>query len=76
MVGAPFVFVSFVAMVFLNAIVRFVPLNIFACFVTFLLFLHVYAIMHYVCALPLHHALAPCMVHAIGMHVMHHIIVT
>gem|GEM_PF-6082679 len=27
------------------------------------------------CVLPLHHALAPCMVHGIGMHVMHHIII-
>ena len=27
------------------------------------------------CVLPLRHALAPCMVHGIGMHVMHHIII-
>ena len=27
------------------------------------------------CVLPLYHALAPCMVHGIGMHVMHHIII-
>nr|DAK21396.1 MAG TPA: hypothetical protein [Caudoviricetes sp.] len=27
------------------------------------------------CVLPLRHALAPCMVCGIGMHVMHHIIV-
>ena len=27
------------------------------------------------CVLPLYHALAPCMVHGIGMHVMHDIII-
>lgn len=32
MLGPPFCSSRFVAMVFLNAIVRFVPLNIFACF--------------------------------------------
>nr|DAV47428.1 MAG TPA: Kti11, Kti13 transfer, tRNA modification, Complex [Caudoviricetes sp.] len=44
-------------------------------FVTFLLFLCIFMRLC-VCALrvALWHALAPCMVHGIGMHVMHHII--
>ena len=42
-------------------------------FVTFLLFLCIFV--RLCVALPLWHALAPCMVHGIGMHVMHHIIV-
>nr|DAQ51864.1 MAG TPA: Kti11, Kti13 transfer, tRNA modification, Complex [Caudoviricetes sp.] len=45
-------------------------------FVTFLLFLCIFMCLC-VCALclPLWHALAPCMVHGIGMHVMHHMII-
>ena len=43
-------------------------------FVTFLLFLCIFVRLCVV--LPLWHALAPCMVHGIGMHVMHHIIIS
>lgn len=45
-------------------------------FVTFLLFLCIFVRLC-VCALrvALWHALAPCVVHGIGMHVMHHIII-
>lgn len=51
-------------------------LNVFACFCNIsFVFLHVYAFMRLCVALPLRHALAPCMVHGIGVHVMHHIIV-
>lgn len=75
--GPPLCSPRFVAMVFLNAIVRFVLLNILHVFVTFLLFLCIF--MHlcvYALRVALWHALAPCMVHGIGMHVMHHIIIT
>lgn len=37
--------------------------------------MHFYAFVRLCVVLPLHHALAPCVVHGIGMHVMHHIIV-
>ena len=45
-------------------------------FVTFLLFLCIFMRLC-VCALrvALWHALAPCMVHGIGMHVMHHTVI-
>lgn len=63
-------------MVFLNAIVRFVPLNVFACFCNIsFVFMHFCAFMCSCVVLPLWHALAPCMVHGIGMHVMHHVII-
>lgn len=42
-------------------------------FVTFLLFLCIFVRLCVV--LPLRHALAPCMAHGIGMHVMHHIVI-
>lgn len=42
MLGPPLCSPRFVAMVFLNAIIGFVPLNIFAFFVTFLLFLCIF----------------------------------
>lgn len=49
-------------------------LNVFACFCNIsFVFMHFCAFVR--CVLPLWHALAPCMVHGIGMHVMHHIIV-
>ena len=52
------------------------PLNIFACFCNIsFVFMHFYAFVHSCVVLPLWHALAPCMVHGIGMHVMHHIII-
>lgn len=64
-------------MVFLNAIVRLTPLNVFACFCNIsFVFMHFYAFVRLCVVLPLRHALAPCMVHGIGMHVMHHIIIT
>lgn len=50
------------------------PLNVFACFCN-ISFVFMHFVRLCVCALPLWHALAPCMVHGIGMHVMHHIIV-
>ena len=37
--------------------------------------MHFYVFVRLCVVLPLWHALAPCMVHGIGMHVMHHIIV-
>ena len=66
----------FAAMVFLNAIVGDV-LHIFACFCNIsFVFMHFYAFMHSCVALPLRHALAPCVVRGVGMHVMHRIIIT
>ena len=37
--------------------------------------MHFYAFMRLCVVLPLYHALAPCVVHGIGVHVMHHIII-
>lgn len=72
MLGPPSCSPRFVAMVFLNTIVWFVPLNIFACFCNIsFVFLHVYAIVHYVLRVAFVPCVAPCMVHGIGMHVMH-----
>lgn len=69
-------FVSFCCHGFFERHCCFTPLNVFAFFVTFLLFLCIFVHLCY-CALrvALWHALAPCMVHGIGMHVMHVIIV-
>ena len=77
MLGPPLCSSRFVPMVFLNAIVGFMPLNIFAffCNISFV-FMHFYAFVRLCVVLPLWHALAPCVVHGIGMHVMHHIIIT
>lgn len=73
--GPPFRSPSFVAMVFLNAIVG-CEIAFFACFCNIsFVFMHFYAFMRLCVVLPLWHALAPCMVHGIGMHVMHHIII-
>lgn len=53
------------------------PLNFFACFCNIsFVFMHFCAFVRLCVALALWHALAPCMVHGIGMHVMHHIIIS
>lgn len=45
-------------------------------FVTFLLFFALFCMfMHYVLCVAFAPCVAPCMVHGIGMHVMHHIII-
>lgn len=74
--GAPFVFVSFCCHGFFERHVWFVPLNIFACFCNisfvFCVFMHLCVYALRVAFVP---CVAPCMVHGIGMHVMHHIII-
>lgn len=76
LLGPPLRSSRFVAMVFLNAIVRFMPLNIFACFCNISF---VFCVFMHLCVralrVALWHALAPCMVHGISMHVVYHIIV-
>ena len=73
--GPPFCSSRFVAMVFLNAIVGDV-LHVFACFCNisfvFCIFMHLCVCALCVAFVP---CVAPCMVHGIGMHVMHHIII-
>ena len=70
--GPPFCSSRFVAMVFLNAIVRFVPLNIFACFCNIsFVFMYFYAFVCSALCVAFTPCVAPCMVHGIGMHVMH-----
>lgn len=44
-------------------------------FVTFLLFLHCFVCLCIVRCVAFVACVAPCMVHGIGMHVMHHIII-
>lgn len=62
-------------MVFLNAIVG-EGLHIFACFCNIsFVFMHFYAFMHCALCVAFVPCVAPCMVHGIGMHVMHHIII-
>lgn len=74
-VGPPFCSPRNIAMVFLNAIVG-EGLHIFACFCNisfvfalFCMFMHCALCVAFVACV------APCMVHGIGMHVMHHIII-
>lgn len=73
--GPPFCSSRFVAMVFLNAIVG-EGLHIFAYFCNISLFFALFCMfMHCVLCVAFVPCVAPCMVHGIGMHVMHHIII-
>ena len=72
----PLVFALFCCHGFVEHHCCFAPLNVFAyfCNISFV-FMHFYAFVRLCAVLPLRHALAPCMVHGIGMHVMRCIIV-
>nr|DAR67712.1 MAG TPA: hypothetical protein [Caudoviricetes sp.] len=73
--GPPFCSSRNVAMVFLNAIIG-DCLRFFACFCNILLFFALFCMfMHCALCVAFVACVAPCMVHGIGMHVMHHIII-